>query len=58
MVRKLTKLNIVTLRIRYRINGVSIKNPTRITSTSETHGEKFWTHMRSKYTDLGEFETI
>ena len=22
------------------------------------HGEKFWTRTRSKYTDLGEFETI
>ena len=25
---------------------------------SYTHGEKFWTRTRSKYTDLGEFETI
>ena len=23
-----------------------------------SHGEKFWTRTRSKYTDLGEFETI
>ena len=24
----------------------------------DEHGEKFWTRTRSKYTDLGEFETI
>ena len=35
-----------------------VRGVGKVTFTANFHGEKFWTRTRSKYEDLGEFETI